>query len=45
MPEVYSAAAVFLAETLDWLNLWHSDSFSEPDGDQSAPPNHLPPRP
>jgi len=37
-------AAEFLAETLDWLKLWHSDSTSEPD-DQSTPSNHLSPRP
>ena len=39
------AAAMFLAETLDWLNLWNPDA-AELDGDQPDPvPNHLFPHP
>jgi hypothetical protein len=39
------AVATFLAETLDWFNLWHHDP-GELDGDQPEPePNRLFPQP
>ena len=41
-PEAYATAAMFLADTLDWLNLWHSNDAtgsSELDGDHNQTPN------
>jgi len=37
------AAAMFLADTLDWLNLWHMPAGGELDGDPDTAPNHLSP--
>ena len=35
-PEAYAAAAAYLADTLDWLNLWHGNEASgELDGDHN----------
>ena len=39
-PEAYATAAIFLADTLDWLNLWQSNDAtgsSELDGDHTHP--------
>lgn len=44
MPPMH-AAAVFLADTLDWLNLWHSDPGDMPDEHPHVESNHLFPRP
>jgi len=37
------AAAMFLSDTLDWLNLWHAPASDELDGDPDTAPNHLSP--
>jgi hypothetical protein len=40
-----AAAAVFLSDTLDWLNLWHGNEAAgdELADDRHAGPNHLSP--
>jgi hypothetical protein len=45
LPAAAYAAASFLSDTLDWLNLWHNDAGegSEPDGGLDRHPNHLSP--
>jgi len=45
LPEEAHAAAVFLADTLDWLNLWHDDAGETPGEGLPAPAvNDLSPR-
>ena len=39
------AAVVFLADTLDWLNLWHHDAGALDETEPDAAPNHLFPEP
>jgi len=45
LPVAAHAAAVFLSDTLDWLNLWHDNEAAgdELAGDCHAGPNHLSP--
>jgi hypothetical protein len=43
--QAQARAAAFLADTLDWLNLWQDNSATPHGGDfHAAPPNHLSPR-
>jgi hypothetical protein len=41
-PQAFATATAFLADTLDWLNLWHDADASEPDDNPDVYRNDLP---
>lgn len=48
LPAAAYAAATYLRDTLDWLNLWHDDAASSEfadEYDQQPPAQHLYPHP
>lgn len=41
----YHRAALYLADTLDWLNLWHDNGENLTEDTQTGPRDHLYPQP